>query len=288
MSDIKNKIYIKKFITAAVILFSAVNLLAPRAAYALTGRTKLIAGQTVNAAAIGPIYMSAAVGHDIYHYSVPTSAFLGFYYTYNTVEERTMSSDRALFINSTSIWSSVFSYFTANMFDFTTDEKILISAMTNGLSTGTAAVISGGRRISSEDTALINFTGLWGTVLLLETASSIKPESTGMAKYVIWTSLTASLTAGYFAADRWEIPADRLVAVSLYGVLGAFSGAGFAWVMYFKSKRAYNISLLAGTVLGLYGGWLLTDRPMRENTRPFRNPERTQQQVYFTLGSTSW
>ncbi len=271
-------------------------LLSPDRSYAdSSGKNELVAGQSINGILVGSAFMYGIGTRGWHDWAVVPGGIGGglvsFSSTVELVDEDEMPHKRASLINSISFWSMLEGYLFAWVAGGELKDRVLFSSMANTLLTGYAFYMSNRYETSSDDIALINFTGIWGTLMLIELAKFIKPKSTGMAKYVVTTFVTASLIAGYYAADKYEMDAGRAGSISLYGLLGAFTGAGFSWVMYFKSERLYYLSMLMGTAAGLYLGYYLTDRESPENNKPFgKKPDYSRSGPCYrvTIGRYSW
>ncbi|MCP4137298.1 MAG: hypothetical protein GY754_40395 [bacterium] len=284
------KAYIRKLL---ILLILCLSILSSRGKlFALSGKAKLAIGQTINGAYMGSAYLyGVAPKYDTgMVISGVGAGALSLYCTLNLADSSNMPSNRAAFINSVSLWSALEGYIITWVLGGSTRQSILASGLTDLLCTGVTAYMSSSYEISSGDTALINMTAFWGSIMILETAAFIKPNPTGLAKYVIFTALTGSLTGGYFLAKNYEFSTDRCVKMSLYGLLGTFSGAGVAWVMYFRSKRLYYLSMLLGTAGGLVLGYFLTDEAEQPNTMPFskRNSIEQSPHLNFSIGQMSW
>lgn len=278
------------------LLVLSFSLLSPVLSYAdSSGKNELVAGQSINGILIGSAFMYG-IGTRGWHDCAVVPGGIGgglisFSSTVELVDKDEMPHERASMINSISFWSMLEGYLFAWVAGGELRDRVLFSSMANTLFTGYAFYMSSRYETSSDDIALINFTGIWGTLMLIELAKFIKPKSTGMAKYVVTTFVTASLIAGYYAADKYEMDASRAGTISLYGLLGAFTGAGFSWVMYFKSERLYYLSMLIGTAAGLYLGYYLTDRESPENNKPFgEKPDYSRSEPCYrvTIGRYSW
>lgn len=259
-----------------------------------SGKKELTAGQSINGIYIAGAYLYG-LGTESYHRQLVlpggiTGGLIGFSTTVELVDKDDMSHQRAYAINSISFWSSLEGYLLAWIAGADHQNRMLFSSMVNGLMTGYAFYTTNRYETTSDDIALMNFTGLWGTVLLIELAKFINPKSTGMAKYVTFTFVTGSLIAAFYSARQYELDARRAGTMSLYGILGAFSGAGVAWVMYFKSERLYYLSMFLGTAAGLYLGYYLTDKDRPENEEPFqkRQPGKSSLNYRFTIGRYAW
>ncbi|MCP4137300.1 MAG: hypothetical protein GY754_40405 [bacterium] len=221
------------------------------------GRTELMIGQAFNGALIGAAFNMGLSGGDSFSFLGPlpgaiTGSAVSIYSCYVLTYDKAsmVTTAQAQLINSASAWGAIHGYFLGNML-FDNNYSLLMSSLLDASMTITATHYAYDSPPESSRIALINSSGMWGTVFFLE-FYYLFFDNTGKETRSLFL-LTGGIT-GMILAALWnrnnEYTRGEVAVNDLWGLLGALTGAGVTALPMLCNINFSFKWVLAGTLVG--------------------------------------